>query len=38
MVAARLLLRLGDTATLLDGDEVQQATDELRSRILTRYR
>jgi len=36
-VAARLLVRLGPDADLLAGDEVRQATDALRSRILGRY-
>jgi proteasome accessory factor C len=36
-VAARLLLRLGDRAHLVDGDEVAEATEELRNRILARY-
>ncbi|HSG78480.1 MAG TPA: WYL domain-containing protein [Acidimicrobiia bacterium] len=36
-VAARLLLRLGDRAELLSGDEVAAARDALRSRILARY-
>ena len=36
-VAARLLIRLGDSALLLDGPEVSEATDSLRRRILTRY-
>jgi len=36
-VAARLLLRLGDRARLLGGDEVATATADLRSRILARY-
>ena len=37
MVTARLLLRLGTAATLVAGDEVATATDDLRDRILTRY-
>lgn len=37
-VAARLLVRLGASATLLDGDEVAAATEELRRAILRRYR
>jgi len=37
MVTARLLLRLGATATLLSGDKVAAATDDLRERILARY-
>ena len=36
-VAARLLIRLGDSATLLDGDEVEAATSALRAAILARY-
>jgi proteasome accessory factor C len=36
-VTARLLLRLGDDARLLEGDEVRAATVELRERILARY-
>jgi proteasome accessory factor C len=36
-VAARLLLRLGDRARLLQGDEVAAQRDDLRSRILARY-
>lgn len=36
-VAARLLLRLGDTARLVSGDEVATATTDLRERILSRY-
>lgn len=36
-VAARLLVRLGSTASLKDGDEVAEATRELRERILRRY-
>ncbi len=36
-VAARLLLRLGDRAQLLDGPEVGDAREDLRSRILSRY-
>lgn len=36
-VAARLLLRLGDRATLESGDEVRQALTDLGSRILGRY-
>lgn len=38
LVAARLLLRLGTGAALLEGDEVAEARDELRSRMLARYR
>jgi predicted DNA-binding transcriptional regulator YafY len=37
-VAARLLLRLGDSATLVDGETVAAATEALRERILARYR
>ena len=37
-VAARLLVRLGDDAELVDGAEVRRATEDLRSRILERYR
>lgn len=37
-VAARLLLRLGDRARLLDGDEVRSALGDLGKRILARYR
>lgn len=37
-VAARLLLRLGEQAILAEGSEVAEALDELRSRILARYR
>ncbi len=36
-VIARLLLRLGGSAELIEGDEVQQCTDEMRTRILSRY-
>ncbi len=36
-VIARLLLRLGDTAELVEGPEVAQAVADLRSRILARY-
>jgi proteasome accessory factor C len=36
-VAARLLVRLGVDAELLDGTEVADATASLRQRILTRY-
>jgi len=36
-VAARLLVRLGADAHLLDGPEVERATASLRDRILTRY-
>jgi proteasome accessory factor C len=36
-VAARLLLRLGSRARLVEGPEVAAATEELRSRILARY-
>lgn len=37
-VAARLLLRLGDRARLLEGDEVREALTALGNRILSRYR
>ena len=36
-VAARLLVRLGDAAELIEGDEVAAAVEDLRGRILTRY-
>jgi proteasome accessory factor C len=36
-VIARLLLRLGDEAELLEGSEVQASRDDLGSRILARY-
>jgi proteasome accessory factor C len=36
-VIARLLLRLGRTAELLDGDEVAETVEDLRGRILARY-
>lgn len=36
-VAARLLVRLGKDATLLEGDETAEATESLRRRVLTRY-
>jgi proteasome accessory factor C len=36
-VAARLLLRLGDSADLVEGQEAQEALTDLRERILTRY-
>jgi proteasome accessory factor C len=36
-VAARLLLRLGTDAHLMEGPETQTALDDLRSRILARY-
>jgi proteasome accessory factor C len=36
-VAARLLLRLGRAAELLDGPEVTRTRDDLRDRILARY-
>ena len=36
-VAARLLVRLGADAELLDGEEVRQAAADLRRRILARY-
>lgn len=38
MVTARLLLRLGKTASLVAGEEVAAATEELRELISTRYR
>lgn len=37
LVTARLLIRLGSTATLVAGDEVAQAVDDLRGRIAARY-
>lgn len=37
VVAARLLIRLGASAELVDGDAVARATAELRSRITKRY-
>lgn len=37
-VAARLLLRLGDRARLLEGDEVRSSLRDLGERILARYR
>ncbi len=37
LVAARLLVRLGSSASLLEGDEVNEALSELRSRMLARY-
>lgn len=37
LVAARLLIRLGDTATDIDGDEVINAMNALRARIRARY-
>jgi len=37
LVIARLLLRLGDTADLIDGAEVDAAQADLRRRILARY-
>jgi proteasome accessory factor C len=36
-VAAGLLLRLGPDASLIEGDEVRSALDELRQRLLARY-
>ncbi len=36
-VAARLLLRLGDSADLVDGQEAEEALADLRQRILARY-
>jgi proteasome accessory factor C len=38
LVPARLLLRLGRSASLLAGDEVDTATSALRERIIQRYR
>jgi hypothetical protein len=38
MVAARLLVRLGTAAQLVEGDQVAAATEELRTAILDRYR
>lgn len=37
IVAAGLLLRLGDQATLLEGDEVRATLESLRTRVLARY-
>jgi proteasome accessory factor C len=37
LVAARLLVRLGDAASHVTGDEVIEAMDALRDRIRTRY-
>ena len=37
MVAAGLLLRLGDQGELLEGDEVRTTLARLRSSVLTRY-
>jgi len=37
-VAARLVLRLGTAASIVDGDEVAAAARDLRDRILARYR
>ncbi len=37
LVAARLLLRLGSDATLVSGDTVAAALDDLRTRVLARY-
>ena len=37
-VAARLLLRLGDSADLVEGQEAQEALTDLRERILARYK
>ena len=37
LVAARLLLRLGADAELVDGAEVAEAKEQLRKRILARY-
>jgi proteasome accessory factor C len=36
-VAARLLLRLGDSAELIEGESIAEAVVELRTRILARY-
>lgn len=36
-VAARLLVRLGSNARLIEGDEVRSATEDLRSRMLAVY-
>lgn len=36
-VAAQLLVRLGANASLLEGDEVRQAVEDLRARMLARY-
>jgi proteasome accessory factor C len=36
-VAARLLLRLGNDARLIDGAETEAALEDLRTRILARY-
>lgn len=38
MVAARLMLRLGSSAEIVEGDEVEQALMTLRQTILRRYR
>jgi hypothetical protein len=38
IVAARLLLRLGPNASLIEGAEVAEELATLRKRILTRYR
>ena len=37
LVAARLLVRLGSSASLLEGDEVREALDRLRTQMLARY-
>ena len=37
-VAARLLVRLGDSAELIEGEAVAEAVEDLRARILERYR
>jgi hypothetical protein len=37
LVAARLLLQLGDQATKIEGTEVSDTLEELRARILARY-
>jgi proteasome accessory factor C len=36
-VIARLLLRLGQSAELVEGDEIREALDDLRARVLARY-
>ena len=36
-VAAGLLLRLGPHASLIEGEEVQKALDDLRRKLLARY-
>jgi hypothetical protein len=37
-VPARLLLRLGETARLIEGPEVARRVEELGTRLLSRYR